>query len=173
MKGLTLKNGAVNRWLLSHHKRATIMKECIFLAGKDQKGRVRKDLHKARIERDEQDLQNLVATIQVMVNPFEYKGEDLIRILSGCVASQYTRDHLITSYIIGQNGAKSFVKDRITSETDKMFNPIKINKLKTFSTIEKTEITRLISKTISIKTICCLSSVRAETLIWRSCYHMP
>ena len=135
MKGLTLKKGAVNRWLLSHHQRAAIMKECKLMAGKDQEGMARKDLDKARIERDEQDLQNLVATIQGMVNPFEYKGEDLISISSGCVASKDTRDHLITAYSIGQNGAKSFVEDRMTSETDKIFNPIKTNKLKTFSTI--------------------------------------
>ena len=69
------------------------------MAGKDQEGRVRKDLHKERIERDEQDLRNL-ATIQAMVNPFEYKGEDLISISSGCIASKDTRDHLITAYII-------------------------------------------------------------------------
>ena len=100
MKGLTLKKGAVNRWLLTHHKRATIMKECKFMAGKDHEGRVRKDLHKPRIERDEQDLQNLVATMQAMVNPFEYKGEDLISVSSGCVASKDTRDHLITAYIV-------------------------------------------------------------------------
>ena len=50
MKGIALKKGAVNRWLISHHKRATIMKECKFMTGKDQEGRVRKDLHKARIE---------------------------------------------------------------------------------------------------------------------------
>ena len=118
MNGLTLKKGAVNRWLLSHHKHATIIKECKFMAGKDQEGRLRTDLHKVRIERNEQDLQNLVATIQVMVNPFEYKGEDLISISSGCVASKDPRDHLITSYFIGQNGAKSFVEDRMTSETD-------------------------------------------------------
>ena len=58
MKRLTRKKGAVNRWLLSHHQRAAIMKECKFMAGKDQEGRARKDLEKARIERDEQDLQN-------------------------------------------------------------------------------------------------------------------
>ena len=60
-----------------------------------------------------------------MVNPFEYK--DLISISSGCVALKDTRDHLITAYIIGQNGAKSFVEDRMTSETDKILNPIKTN----------------------------------------------
>ena len=65
------------------------------MAGKDQEGRARKDLDKARIERDEQDLHNLIATIHAMANPFEYKGKDLISISSGCVASKDTRDHLI------------------------------------------------------------------------------
>ena len=86
--------------------------------GKDQEGKVRKYLHKARIDRDEQDLHNLIATIQTMVNLFEYKGEDIISISSGCVPSKDTRDHLITAYIIGRNGAKSFVEDRMTSKTD-------------------------------------------------------
>ena len=95
--------------------------------GRQQQGRARTDLDKARIERDEQDLQNLVATIQTIVNPFEYKGEGLISISSGCVASKDTRDHLITAYSTGQNGAKPFVEDRMTSETDKIFNPIKTN----------------------------------------------
>ena len=44
MKGLTLKKGAVNQWLLSYHQRAAIMKGCKFMAGKDQEGRARKDL---------------------------------------------------------------------------------------------------------------------------------
>ena len=40
----------------------------------------------------------------------------------------------------------------MTSETDKILNPIKTNKLKTFSTIGKTAIVRLISEIVSIKT---------------------
>ena len=87
-----------------------------------------------------------------MVNPFEYKGEDLTGISSGCVTSKDTWDHLIRAYIIGQNGAKSFVDDRMTSETDKVLNPIKTNKLKTFSTIGKTVIARVIYEIVSIKT---------------------
>ena len=45
----------------------------------------------------------------------------------------------------------SFVEDRMTSETDKIFNLIKTNKLMTFSTIGKTAIARLIPETVSIK----------------------
>ena len=50
------------------------------MAGKYEEGRTRKDQDRARIERDEHDWQNPVATIQAMVNPFEYKGDDLISI---------------------------------------------------------------------------------------------
>ena len=55
MKGPTLKKAAVNRWLVSHHQRAVIMKKCKFILGKDQEGMAQKDLDKARIEREEQD----------------------------------------------------------------------------------------------------------------------
>ena len=40
----------------------------------------------------------------------------------------------------------------MTSETDKILNPIKTNKLKTFSTIGKIEIARLLFEIVSIKT---------------------
>ena len=85
-----------------------------------------------------------------MVDPLEYKGEDLISIPSGCVAPKYTRDHLITAYSIGQNGAKAFVEDWMTSETEKIFNNIKTNKPKTFSTVGKTAIARIRSETVSL-----------------------
>ena len=39
----------------------------------------------------------------------------------------------------------------MTRETDKIFNPIKTNKLNTFFTSGKTAVARLISETVSIK----------------------
>ena len=133
MKCLTLKKGVVTRWLPNHQQRAAIMKECKFMAGKEQEGRARKDLDKERIERDEHDLHNLVATIQAMVNPFEYKGEDIISISSGCIVPNDTRDHLITTSY-----------DRMVPRPLlKILNPIKANKLKTFSTVGKTAIAKI------------------------------
>ena len=55
----------------------------------------------------------------------------------------------MVSYSIGQNGANAFVEDRVISETDKILNPIKTNKLKTFSTVGKTTIARIRSETVS------------------------
>ena len=86
-----------------------------------------------------------------MVNPFVYKGEDLISISSGCFAPKYTRDHLITSYSIEQNGANAFVEDRMTCQTEKTLNAIKIIILKTFSTVVKTLIAIIRSETVSVK----------------------
>ena len=77
--------------------------------------------------------------------------EDIISISSGCVVPKYTRDHLITAYSIGQNGANAFVEDRMTSKADKIFNLIKTNQLKTFSTVGKTAITRIRSETVSLQ----------------------
>ena len=152
MKGLTLNKGAVNRWLLSHHHRAAIMKECKLMAGRDENERSRKDLDVARMERDEKILQNLVATIQSMVNPFLYEGEDLISISSGCVAPKDTKDDLTGAYNIGRSCAEAFVETRMKCETDKIFLPIKTNKLKTFSTIGKTSISKTKCETLSLKT---------------------
>ena len=123
------------------------------MVGKDQEGRAQKDLDKTRIERDEQDRQNLVATIHSMVNPFKYKGDNFISFSSGCIAPKDNRDYLITTCSIGQNGANTFIEDRITSETDKICNLIKTNKLKTFSTVEKTAIARIISDGTPCKTV--------------------
>ena len=80
------------------------------------------------------------------------KAEDLISISSGCVSPKDTRDHLIAAYSIGLNGAKAFVEDRMTSETDKIYNPIKTNKLKTFSIVGKTATARIRSETVSLNT---------------------
>ena len=65
------------------------------MTGKDQGGEARKDQDKARMERDGQDWQHIVPTIQAMVNPIEYKGEDLIRLcctktLPGTTSSHHT-----------------------------------------------------------------------------------
>ena len=47
MKGLTLKKGTVNRWLLCHQQRAAIMQDCKFMAGNDFEERAQKDLDNA------------------------------------------------------------------------------------------------------------------------------
>ena len=59
MKGLTLNKGAVNRWLLSDHKRAAIAKECDNMAGKRETEKGSKELNKIEFKRMEVSLEIL------------------------------------------------------------------------------------------------------------------
>ena len=151
MKGLTLNKGAVNRWLLSHHHRAVIAKECQRMAGKDDADRTRKDLDQSQIERDENVICNIIATIQSMASPFEHAGDDLINISSGCVAPEEVKSDLMCAFRIGSDAAKDFENSRLRSESSKIFEPIKTNKLKTFATALKTSKTKIQSEAVQLR----------------------
>ena len=70
LTGFTQNKAAVHRWILSQPARAFITKECKSMAGQNQEARIRRELDTSRITRDEQDVQNVLATITSMVNPF-------------------------------------------------------------------------------------------------------
>lgn len=94
MKGFTLYKGVANRWLLSHHQQAAMVKVCQSMAGKDNADGTRKDLEQSRIEKHENSINNIVSTIQSMINPFEHAGEELIVLCLGCVASASVKEDL-------------------------------------------------------------------------------
>lgn len=151
MKGLTLNKGAVNRWLLSHHQRAAIAKECQRMAGKGDSDRTRKDLDQTQIEKHENAVNNIVSTIQSMTNPFGHQGDELINLSSGCVAPVSVKADLMGAYDKGKNAAKQFEDSRLKTDSAKMFEPIKANKLKTFATGLKTASTKVQSETILLR----------------------
>lgn len=151
MKGLTLNKGAVNRWLLSHHQRAGIAKECQHMAGKDIMGRPRKDLDQTRIDRDENAIKSIVSTIQSMVNPFEHRGDDLISISSGFIAPAQVKSDLSEAYRKGSEAASQFINSRLKEDPEKIFDPIKTNKLRTFVTASKTTKTNVQSENVLLR----------------------
>ncbi len=63
LTGFTQNKAAVHRWILSQPARALITKECKSMAGQTQEARIRRELDKSRITRDEQDVQNVLSTI--------------------------------------------------------------------------------------------------------------
>ena len=73
-----------------------------------------------------------------MASPFEHTGDDLIKISSGCVAPEEVKSDLMCAFRIGSDAAKDFENSRLRSESSKIFEPIKTNKLKTFATALKT-----------------------------------
>ena len=124
------------------------------MAGKDDADRTRKDLDQSQIERDENVICNIIATIQFMASPFEYAGDDLINISSGCVAPEEVKSDLMCAFRIGSDAAKDFENSRLRSESSKIFEPIKTNKLKTFATALKTSKTKIQSEAVQLRATC-------------------
>ena len=58
------------------------------MAGQNQEARIRRELDMSRITRDEQDVQNVLATITSMVNPFIGDESSLVQLSSGVVAEE-------------------------------------------------------------------------------------
>ena len=153
LTGITMNKGAVNRWILSHHHRATIAKECRLMAGQESCCSSRKDLDKAVVERDEKKVIGIIDTIESMVDPFSCEGNELINISTGIVASADIKVDLLNAYQIGKVASERFFVERIqTDGTVDFFSPIKTNKLKSFANMGKKTTTKLTnSQTVTLK----------------------
>ena len=87
----------------------------------------RKDLDETRIQKDESIIRNIASTVESMVNPFEYSGDDLINICSGNVAPANVKADLGGAYDKGVNAVNDFEESRLKSAPEKLFQPIKSN----------------------------------------------
>jgi len=133
------------------------------MVDKDSEAKSRRELDKASINREEVQVQGIVSTIESMVDPFSYEGEDLINISSGIVAPVDVRNDLQHAFQIGTSGAEKFVVDRIglNGNVD-FFAPLRTNKLKTFATMGSTTIAKLTSTTVNLK---CTEKLFARLLV--------
>ena len=75
--GISKKPGALERWFLTAHERAavtTATKELCGIRSNVQEEVTHKEAGRQRIQRDEEDVKKLIATLQsVMSNPFDGK----------------------------------------------------------------------------------------------------
>ena len=136
--GFSLKKGAVERWVLTAHARATILGDLKkFLGLTEENNRLQhKECSKARLSRDEEDVRKVESTIRSWTNPFE-RNEDLINIASGTVAPDSLASDLLGAHKIGDDCAKEFIKNRIVTGSTEFFDPLPKNNLKTFSILNK------------------------------------
>ena len=152
MSGITLRKGAVNRWVLAHHERAGISLACNTMAGRGATFRTRNELDQARIRRDENQIVAIVNTISAVTNPFSYEGNDLVNIVSGIVAPKAVKHDLLNDFNIGKNVSQQFCMDRLVTDHDMDFlSKIKTLRLKTFSSTGKKSLKKLKSESVSLK----------------------
>ena len=154
MKGFTTSKGASNRWIVAHHERAAITRQCEEMAGKGQKVAIRKDLTNSRMTKDKIDVQNIISTISNMINPFDNDPEvsagDLVHLSSGVIASPEVCSDLITAHKKGDDAFIAFSRERLQGEVD-LNETLKKQKLKTFSDASKPKTVVLKGKTVNIK----------------------
>ncbi|XP_030848031.1 uncharacterized protein LOC115918836 [Strongylocentrotus purpuratus] len=143
VKGFSNNQGATNRWVRGHHERALITRQCEVMAGKGEKSSKRVDLTKSRMTRDQQDVANIMSTINSMTNPFvvdrETDADDLVHLSSGIVASVSVCSDLLKA---GEKGDKAFInfaKTRLQGDTD-LNKTITKMKLKTFADSDKAKV---------------------------------
>ena len=124
VKGFSNNQGATDRWVRGHmHERALIItRRCEETAGKGEKSSKRVVLTTSRMTRDQQDVDNIMSTINSMTNPFavdqETDADDLVHLSSGNVASVSVYLDLLKA---GEKGDKAFInfaKTRLQGDTD-------------------------------------------------------
>lgn len=135
MVGLTKSQGAVHRWMLSHHLRAQISLVCEERVRKSRGNhRNKKELDNTRIKKDETSVCSVVSTISSMVNPFKVTEDGIVNVYSGMIASAEILKDLETALVRGVAAYDQFRKTCVKSYGSiNIFSPIKLQKLLTFS----------------------------------------
>ena len=137
IKSMTLKKNAVHCWILSFAERAKIQECCEQMAGRKQNSRGRKELDQTRIKQDEESVESVVDTMNVMTNPFTTQDEELLNVASGKVAPCDVRMDLERAESLGESELQKYIDQRMQKKEMDMFSPIRAQKLKTFSATGK------------------------------------
>lgn len=121
----------------------------MFGIGTEKEGVVHKDLGKARIQRDEEDVQKLVSHFG-RYDLFR-RTENLVVVTTGDVASEEIKQDLLGAEEIGKTIVNEFVNARLIKKEVKFHDNLKQRKLKTFDTLYSVPVTLDKDKTIAVK----------------------
>ena len=133
--GITRTDSARDRWCLTYNERAKLSEDTktkFNVGGKE--GDSHRELGKARMRRDEEDVLKLVSCF-TKYDVFR-QAENLVSVTTGDVASEEIRHDLLGAEEIGKTIVKEFVQDRLIKKDVKFHDGVKQNrKLKTFETL--------------------------------------
>ena len=144
--GISTKKNAVERWFLTSHERAAITKSLKQMCGIEHAGEAaatHKETRLARVKRDENYEQNLVATFDsgLLSNPFyipddKADGEDLVplgKLANGVVLPESVAIRLLGALELGRQNLTRFISTRIQSNQTNFWNPVKKLNISAFS----------------------------------------
>ena len=133
--GFSTKPGATLRWVLTAHDRAALTNVCRQEAGMiDDTSPAHKETKKARLQKDEADVQCLASTLENWCNPFSASSDgELVCLSSGQAAGDTLQADLSQAFTQGMAACQKFVEDRLVKKTTPFYDKLAKMGLLTFS----------------------------------------
>ena len=140
--GFSLNKAAVQRWVLTSHERAAVTQVCREMSGShgvnDREQGVVKEMGKARLSRDEEDVCKVQSTLNTWINPFAQSDSDEIcHLASGATASEHLEQDLLTAHDRGKEAAMAYIQKRLVSNEVGFYDTLSKLKLGNFTSVTK------------------------------------
>jgi len=149
----SLKAGAIKRHYITAEYRSAFLGHLRDMVHGNQSELKHADLHQPRIIKDEETVSTVVNLIQAWVNPFSEK-QDLISISTAKSAHRDIFSDLMKACDIGEQSYATFKNERLEKDppVKQFHDPMKTNKLKTFTNMCKKKVVKTSGKEIILKT---------------------
>ena len=158
--GITQKSETLNKWFLTCHERAAITSTTTQMCAiqNDERVGTHKEAGKARLQRDESDVQRLMVTFKsgLATNPFDIDTSEegdcqpLINIISGVVLPQPVAARLVTSKKIDEEQLKTFVSKLLDTNEQSFWDVLPHVHIKTFASVAKKTVKPAKDKTTTV-----------------------
>ena len=148
----SLKHATVQRYYLTAEYRSAFLGQLRNMVQVSNSETQHTELQSSRIKKDEQAVSSIVDLIQGWVNPFS-KSQDLISISAAKKAPREVATDLKTAQAVGERCYTKFKEERMenTPQIRKFHDPLKANKLKTFSDTNKKKQLQTNNRSIILK----------------------
>lgn len=161
--GYSLHPGAVQRWIVTAHERASIAGACHDLAKarssynssssqrRDDCQPKHKDNTPTRIARDEADICKLVDIAENWINPFTVREQsEIVHLATGATATTEIKEDLLGAYEKGEKAFTVFLEERLETSSTPFHDAISAMKLKRFKDLSAKSV-KVGSKEIVLK----------------------
>lgn len=150
--GFSLKAGAIKRYYMTAEHRSAFLGQLRDMIQGNLSQLQHTELQQSRIKTDEEAVTATVSLIQGWVNPFA-GSQEIISISTAKVAPKDIASDLMRAYEVGEKSYAAFKEERLEPHTPakKFHDPLKANKLKTFSAMCKKKEVKASGCTIILK----------------------
>ena len=148
----SLKPATVQRYYLTAEYRSAFLGQLRNMVQGSDSETQHTELQRSRTKKDEQAVSSIIDLIQGWVNPFT-ESQDLISISTAKEAPREIATDLKTAHEVGEKCYATFKEERMEKipQVKKFHDPLKTNKLKTFSDMNKKKQVKTNERSIILK----------------------